>query len=50
MKKEYIAPQIEVYCLQVQGQLLDYSDSGLGAREFDNVWEEDDVVIHLDND
>ena len=34
MKKEYIAPQVEVYSLQVQGQLLNYSDGGLNAREF----------------
>lgn len=38
MKKEYIAPQTEVYRLQTQGQLLTYSGySGgpLGAREFE---------------
>ena len=40
MKKEYIAPQIEVYRLQVQGQLLDYSGGGLGAHEF--VLEDED--------
>ena len=37
MKKEYIAPQVEVYSLQVQGQLLNYSGysgGGLNAREF----------------
>ena len=45
MKKEYIAPQIEVYRLQVQGQLLDYSNynnGGLGARKFDGGWEDED--------
>ena len=49
MKKEYIAPQIEVYRLQVQGPLLDYSGGSLSAREFDDVWEEDDDVINLDD-
>ena len=44
MKKEYIAPQIEVYRLQVQGQLLDYSynNGSLGARKFDGGWEDED--------
>ena len=42
MKKEYIAPQIEVYRLQVQGQLLDYSGGSLGARKFDGGWEDED--------
>lgn len=35
MKKEYIAPQTEVYRLQTQGQLLNYSGGPLGAREFE---------------
>ena len=35
MKKEYIAPQTEVYRLQTQGQLLTYSGGPLGAREFE---------------
>ena len=41
MKKEYVKPLIEVYRLQVQGQLLNYSGGGLGAREFDDIWEEE---------
>ena len=40
MKKEYIAPQVEVYSLQVQGQLLNYSGGGLNAREF--IFDEDE--------
>ena len=54
MKKEYIAPQVEVYSLQVQGQLLNYSGGGLNAREFvldddepsgrkaNGVWDDED--------
>ena len=42
MKKEYIAPQVEVYSLQVQGQLLNYSGGGLNAREF--VLDDDEEV------
>ncbi len=41
MKKEYIAPQVKVYSLQVQGQLLIYSGGGLNAREFEFDDDED---------
>lgn len=46
MKKEYIAPQMEVYRLQVQGQLLlIYSGAGLGAHEF-VLEDEDDMSFN----
>ena len=45
MKKEYIAPQMEVYRLQVQGQLLIYSNAGLGAHEF-VLEDEDDMSFN----
>ena len=34
MKKEYVKPMIQVYEMRVQGQLLNYSNAGLGAPEF----------------
>ena len=42
-------PMIQVYEMRVQGPLLDYSGGSLSAREFDDVWEEDDDVINLDD-
>ena len=45
MEKEYIAPQMEVYRLQVQGQLLDYSGASLAAHEF-VLEDEDDMSFN----
>ena len=45
MKKEYIAPQMEVYRLQVQGQLLDYSGGPFAAHEF-VLEDEDDMSFN----
>lgn len=46
MKKQYMKPQLAVFALQVQGQLLDYSGAGLGAHElkddFDFGFDDDD--------
>lgn len=42
MKKQYMKPQLAVFALQVQGQLLDYSGAGLAAHELKHDFGFDD--------